>query len=348
MTKVTADNINQEKDVILNETSGKKSRWKRNLVLILLLMSAMWAFWTYSPIVVGFKAQFLAVDSLPVVQSENEPVVSSVAVKTPIFAKDMRSLPTFEVLTEKHTGLETTAAVELQKQNQDNQGIQDSLVALQQQVTQLNTQLNDLQHQQIQQTQMQVRGQLFAALVQAASAQSALKEMILAWKSITFMPLLNEEKRDFAREAVLSLQDIQQLMLAEQQEVTLLLQALTQALSVDVLPVSTSQPTKDTYQMVSKRTWMDWLSAQFQVSKVQPSSSKEDPHRSSKQLIHHLQQYQYWIAQEQWQQHFTLAHLVYQLEQRGIETSLSSHDLPQAQIEIVAWQEQANVWMQAL
>jgi len=357
MNQANEHDINNEKDVILDEISVKKFHWRRHLILMVLIGSGTWSFWTYSPLALQFKQSFWSIgieeNTLVSPAQPNVLTPNQANHNTPQAPSNIIDAPTFKPLPQA-TSLNTSAIKGSQNESallHTELNIQQSLEQLQQQIKQLNDHLNGLHQQQAQQAQMQVRLQLFTALNRASSPNSSLNDSLLAWKSITLMPLLSEEKYQFAITAVAELQQLQQHIISEQQEVKLLINLLSQQLKPLEQPALTPSTTQiDPYQMPQTQTWLDWFQTQFKLSKVSAVVAEQEahPHAPLQQLIAALQQYQQQLQHEQWQVLPALKTTLYVLDQRGIDSTLSVETLQQAITGKALWKNHALLWLEAL
>jgi len=213
----------------------------------------------------------------------------------------------------------------------------------------LNQSMVSLQNQQVQQMQMQVRVQLFQFLVVAASARNQMQDMAEAWKSIGLLPMLTDDKRDYAQSAAQALY----LLVAEKKKLE---SELAQAFGV----VSQRQSMLETESVfpqgaIAKQSdavasWSDWLFGQFSLRQVNQDIDVVMPKGDhvganlSSLLLKSMQQ----LADEQWSMISHIDTLLYQLNQNGLESNISAEAIAQLQQSKQDWQAQAQAWMEQL
>ncbi len=344
----------------------KKSNFKFYFFLILILAIGTWAFWTFSPEAQQLRMQFESTFSQPSEEITPEPELETPQTSAPVEATptpvaQQETTPLFETditntdieqteNTEQATSPEQGLAVDLEGNNPE---IITSLQSLQQQVDDLTQAIALLQQQQLQWSQQQVRAQLFALLRQASSPQSSLDQMMIAWKSIGFLPLLSQDKRDIAEQAFTALQETQQNI----QQTETNIQSLIQTLASEIHPAALKDMSQDVANVVDPYqqtdafdSWLDWLKQQFVITKLDKHALElsDDPYADLKQLITELNQLQTSIHQHNWENIGSLTSLLYQLEQRGLEASFSNESIANLQADIRQWQDEAQTWMAQL
>ncbi len=344
----------------------KKSNFKFYFFLILILAIGTWAFWTFSPEAQQLRMQFESTFSQPSEEITPEPELETPQASAPIETTpapvaQQETTPLFETditntdieqteNTEQATSPEQGLAVDLKSNNPE---IITSLQSLQQQVDDLTQAIASLQQQQLQWSQQQVRAQLFALLRQASSPQSSLEQMMIAWKSIGFLPLLSQNKRDIAEQAFTALQETQQNI----QQTETNIQSLIQTLASEIHPAALKDMSQDVTNVIDPYqqtnafdSWLDWLKQQFVITKLDKHALElsDDPYADLKQLITELNQLQTSIHQHNWDNIGSLTSLLYQLEQRGLEASFSNESIANLQADIRQWQDEAQTWMAQL
>ena len=344
----------------------KKSNFKFYFFLILILAIGTWAFWTFSPEAQKLRTQFESSFSQPSEEINTEaeletPQASAPIETTPAPVAQQETTPLFETditntdieqteNTEQATSPEQGLTVDLEGNNPE---IITSLQSLQQQVDDLTQAIASLQQQQLQWSQQQVRAQLFALLRQASSPQSSLEQIMIAWKSIGFLPLLSQDKRDIAEQAFTALQTTQQNI----QQTETNIQNLIQTLASEIHPAALKDMNQDVTNVIDPYqqtdafdSWLDWLKQQFVITKLDKHALElsDDPYADLKQLITELNQLQTSIHQHNWENIGSLTSLLYQLEQRGLEASFSNESIANLQADIRQWQDEAQTWMAQL
>jgi len=362
MNETNEKNSKPEASLDTNKAStpvqDKKSSFKLYVFLLLVLTVGAWSFWTYSPIVSSFKEATL-----------NQHLVETIAPVAPIAATSQQpsltkqqptvnllESPTFEPTTALDQGITLEEDTMLNPQDQPTQDLaatSATLQELQQQISALNQDILMMQQQQVQYQQAQIRAQLFAMLRQAGSAQQTLDDNIVAWKSITFMPMISGDKKTFSQQAYATLHNLQNEIQYTQHEITTWIATLSSQLQPhEQAAVATMHSNIDPYQQTTDNTpisWLDWLQQQFKISKAHhPVVISDDPYAKLKTLLvslHHLQQN---IQAEQWGKVGNLNTLFYQLEQYGIQTDLSTETIKSLGSIQHDWQTQAQIWMEQL
>jgi hypothetical protein len=364
-----------------DEQDKVKTRKKRNFklyfFLLLILGGGTWVFWTFSPQAQQLRMQFQSYVSQPgeetnTAQANTEEALETAPVSTPVEPTPepvarQETTPLFETditsteqeqeqdNTEQTTSSEQGATTDFAANDPENNNpeIITSLQNLQQQVEDLTQAIASLQQQQLQWSQQQVRAQLFALLRQASSPQSNLEQRIVAWKSIGFLPLLSQDKRDIAEQAFTALQETQQHI----QETETNIQSLIQALTSEIHPLALQDTSQDDTNVVDPYqqtdafdSWLDWLKQQFVITKLDKHALElsDDPYADIKQLIAELKQLQTSIHQRNWEHIGRLTSLLYQLEQRGLEAEFSNESIANLQATIRQWQDEAKHWMAQL
>ncbi len=166
------------------------------------------------------------------------------------------------------------------------------------------------------------------------------------------MPLLNEEKRNLALRASDELQTLEQNIQDSADQVGSLLVVVRQQLEPDDFVQTASLNNIDPYQQteIIETSWLDWLKEQFHFSKVNQQSliTPDDPYADTKQLISELERLEQLLRSGQWENIGSLNKLLYQLEQRGIETTLTQETIKDFSRIEKSWQSEALVWMEQL
>ncbi len=382
---IDADTVEASTQDTAEETKAtpkKRINFKLHFMLTLILGVATWAFITYSPVAQQWQARWVAPLFAPSseaplpdqAQASNEPAMedaqaanvsdaetydsepatdTNTVTSSPIFAED--ALPQAEQAT--MPAMEETITTDSPEATpatpQDMQDLANQVATLTANIQQLTQRIEALQHQQRTWAEQQVRAQLFALLQTAASAQSSLQDALTAWKSIGFLPLLHEEKRDTAKQAFTALQGVQQNM----QNTLTEIQSLIRNLADSMHPKAVKEVAEevggvvDPYQQTDTWTsWLDWLKAQFVITKLDKHALElsDDPYADIKQLIVNLNALQQAIAEQRWQDIGSLTPLLYQLEQRGFEPGFSNESLRAMQDEIQHWQDEAKTWVNQL
>ncbi|MDX8383272.1 MAG: hypothetical protein R8M45_04265 [Ghiorsea sp.] len=352
MAEQDVESVNAEKEAILDASSAKKSRWKLYLTLLLLVGTSAWYVWTYVPAVQQFRHNLLgnsvvvAVKSTPV---DARTFLISPATPNPPLFEDKAILPEVQVEVDQPVAAPDVSALAAHGLIQgdvssqmmlDIQGLQGQLGKLQQRMV-------AMQNQQVQQLQMQVRVQLFQLLATASSANKSTHDVAVAWKSITLLPMLTDDKREYAAQAYAAL-----LLLQEDKQVILYeLEQLQIGLGMQLVEVDVASPqVPSEVQPVAAGSWSDWLAAQFHFSKVeQGSKSFAQALRASQADVRSmLRQARQALHGEQWRMVPDLGLLVHKLNQQGIETSLSVDMVEAWQQGKQDWQAQAQAWMEQL
>ena len=328
----------------------KKSRLKFHVIMMLVLGVGTWAFITYSPIVKQWQADWYDFTH----QSRGDEVATPVAqpyiAPQPAYEEPepiaVDETPIFEDAPEL---VQVDPPAEIDAESLA--GLIDMLASLQDQLSAMQDNMGQMYAQQMQQSKQQVSAQLSTLLHKASSPNSNLEESATAWKSISLLPMLDEDRRLQAEQAWAELQGLAQDSQTMRDEVITHIQTLAEKLrpealaevveSVDVL--TDAYANTDTFQ-----TWMDWLKEQYKVSKVRQHAVQlsEDPFAKLKDLINALDKLQQSLMQGA--ATVDIDTLVYQLEQYGISTSLSDDVIANMQQTQQAWREQAQAWMEQL
>lgn len=355
-----------------SKTKKKKSNLKFHLVLILTLGVATWAFWTFSPEAQQIRLKFETTftqpspettaqpDPLPqgqTTQSNEASTKANIAIPTTAIATTHQEpSPLFEADAQASAHETITPQAQIQATASDEPNTPEVTAAiqtLQQQVDDLTQAIGSLQQQQQQWSQQQVRAQLFALLRQASSPQSSLDTMMIAWKSISFLPLLSQGKRDAAEQAAIALQETQQRMTQTESHI----QSLINTLASQMNPKAIQDVVQDMGQAIDTPqqsdafdSWLDWLKQQFVITKLDKHALElsDDPYAELKQLITELHQLKISIHQRNWGNIGSLKALLYQLEQRGLEAEFSHESIANLQADIRYWQDEAQTWMAQL
>lgn len=359
----TIDETTHEK----SSTTKPKKNYKIHFILLAILGVSTWGFWTYSPLASQLKNQWLphfkisfeqllspeTVSKKPeqitqeTTTAASEPTIENYPEASTEIQQTPDSSPTFEPTYD--LSLDSNAESPLTAQNFDSLA---AIEAMQQQLEVIQQAMTNMQAQQTQLNQQQVRAQLFASLHQAAASQSTLQDIAIAWKSIGFMPMLHEDKRALADEAFSELQALEQSIQTISAEISTLINALAQQLNPkDLTEVAAAveeviaTPKGDAFT-----SSLDWLKEQFVISKIDPHalSLSDDPYAEIKALMNNLHQLNQDIQHQAWANITNLNTLRYQLEQRGMETTLSVEMLKQLETTQQNWKNQAQTWMEQL
>jgi len=347
----------------------RKWRIKFHLFLIIVLGIGTWAFWTFSPeaqqIRLKFKETVSSYQGTSPTPEEEQPVAITQTEQTidppitipsesihpdteeadaPLF-DDIPSADSTPLDIASNTASQTEATTFANESE-----LLDSMQNLQQQVSALTQVVVNLQQQQQQWSQQQVRAQLFALLQKAASPKSSLDDKIIAWKSITLLPLLSQDKRSAANQAFLDLQNVQQRIQQTNDDISNLITTLAAPLQAKDLKEVAQEVGNviDPYQQTDAfDSWLDWMKQQFTITKLDKHALdiSDDPYAELKDLITTLHQLQQTIATHHWQNIGSLTALLYQLEQRGLEAPFSQESIAQLQRDINMWQQEAQTWM---
>ncbi|MDX8388147.1 MAG: hypothetical protein R8M46_06390 [Ghiorsea sp.] len=370
MGETSEKNIDDDVEVIQEEETNapvqkKKRNFKLHFFLILVLGAGTWAFWTYSPL-----AQQLKIEWLPSFNQEHgieQAVVTHTSpVSQPIatyydepaataIEPSLKQEPTFEPVPDLNLAvtqsINSDATPSLQVENLDD--ITSAIQQMQEQVNAMQLSISNMQAHQLQYAQQQVRSQLFNTLRRASSPQASLHDMAIAWKSIGFMPLLDDDKRAFAESAFVAIETLQNDIQNTSNEVTNLINTLAEQLQPqDLAEVAETMTTNiDPYQNADAfYSWLDWLKQQFIFSKIDEHAVTltDDPYADIKALMSALDTLKQTINTANWDGISNLNTLLYQLEQRGLETSISHQMIKTYKETQQSWQQQAKVWMEQL
>jgi hypothetical protein len=376
MNETNEKNISDEIPVTLDEEvkapiQKKKRNTKLHIFLVLVLGACTWAFWTFAPLAQQLKVQWLSglnqehsiehetsspasLAAESVLVSDEQPQVTNEPAQTPSTQPIEEEL-TFEPAPDLNLAIiqTTTADAVATIQVESLNDITAAMQQLQSQVNVMQQTINNMHTQQLQQATQQVQAQLFSILRKATAPQASLDDMAIAWKSISFMPLLSEDKRVFADGAFVALQDLQSDMQNASHEVSNLINSLAQQLQPrDLKEVAEAittdlNPIQDTDVFYS---WLDWIKQQFMLSKVDQHAVtiSDDPYADIKSLMGSLDQLKQAINNAQWDDITNLNTLFYQLEQRGMETNITHEMIKQFKLTQQNWQQQAQVWLEQL
>ena len=333
----------------------RKSRVKFHLLLMLILGFGTWAFITYAPIVKTWRAQWYDFTH----QSKPEPV--STAPVQPSFAPANKETEVedepIEAPVDDTPIFEPTPEL-ASPEPIDNQTV-ESLADLSAMVGQLQNQLatmqenmNQMYAQQAELSKQQVSAQLFTELQKAAKSTRP-QEAATAWKSISLLPYLDDSRRAQAEQAWQDLQGLSNDIETLNHDIIDGMLALADTLHPEALAdvADTMDNLIDEYANTDTwMSWLDWLKEQFRVTKVDEHavSMADDPYADIKALINQLDQLKTALSQGQWQGLPNIDNLLYQLEQHGIETSISPELISQIQQTQEQWQEQAKAWVEQL
>ena len=346
------------------ETPKKKSKLKFHLILMLILGVGTWAFITYSSTAESWKQAWYDFTHQPVTQPSQPqsfqpnidvPNPTSALVTEPIQADET----TLETITEDTPIF--TDAVEpepiIQPPVMDAESIADIstlLEDMQQQILVMQENINQMFNQQFEQNKQRISAQMYTVLAQASSTKADISKAAAAWKSISLLPMLDEERRAQAEQAWLELKGLNQDTQTLRQEVITHIQTLAEKLHPEALAEVAQDletvPESSNIDQNAWVTWMDWLKTQFQLRKVEQHALEltQDPYADLKALIGELDALAKALQQGQWESLPDIENLTYQLEQYGISTSLSAELLDHIQQTQQAWQQQAKAWMEQL
>lgn len=350
--KVTTEENTSAQD---HNRQKKKSRLKFHLLLMLVLGVGTWAFITYAPIVKTWRAQWYDFTH----QSKQEPV--STAPVQPGFA------PATEEAEVEDEPIEATVddtpifepAPELASPEPvDNQTVESladlsTLVSqLQQQLATMQDNMNQMYAQQLEFSKQQVSAQLFTELQKAAKSTRP-QDAATAWKSISLLPYLDNSRRTQAEQAWQDLQGLSNDIEILKQNIIDTMRTLAETLRPETLAevAETVDNLVDEYANTDTwETWLDWLAGQFKITKVKPHAVTivDDPYADIKALINQLDLLQKALTQGQWQGLPDMESLRYQLEQHGMETSISPELIHHIQQTQQQWQAEAKAWMEQL
>jgi hypothetical protein len=352
----------EKKDDAPATEQPKKSKLKFHLILMLILGVGTWAFVTYAPIVKKWKAQWYDFTHQPITNEEPyhaEPVQPSFAPRhqPASQAPDTVNEPIEEPIAENTPILEPTpelAAPEpVEAINAESLADLSALVTqLQNQLVTMQENMNQMYAQQAEQSKQQVRAQLFADL-QLAATEHNVQRAAATWKSISLLPYLDENRRAQAEQAWQDLEGLSQDIETLNQDIIDNLLALADKLRPEELAdvAETMDNLVDAYANADTfSTWLDWLKDQFKISKVDRHAIhiSDDPYANIKALMNQLDKLKNALSQGQWQTMPDLDNLVHQLEQLGLETSISPEVIQQIQATQQQWQEEAKSWMEQL
>ncbi len=351
-----AEKVNTEENTSAQyhtEQPEKKSNFKFHFFLTLILGVATWAFMTYSPIAKQWKMDWYdythqsrgdEVTSPLTTQpyTADEPVVEEAE---PVVADDT---PIFED-TPELTQVDPPAVMSAESVSD----ITDMLTTLQAQLTTMQENMNQMYAQQIQQNQQQVSVQLSTLLHKAASPNSSIEDAATAWKSIQLLPMLDEDRRLQAEQAWQDLQGLNTDIQALSDDVIANLRSLAEKLRPEALAemVETVDSLVDEYANTDTfNTWLDWLKDQFKLSKVNQHAitMQQDPYADIKALVLQLDQLNNSLLHGTWQNLPDLNSMNHQLEQYGLNPTLSPDMVEQLKQTQETWQQQAQAWMEQL
>ena len=349
----------------------RKWRIKFHLFLIIVVGIGTWAFWTFSPEAQQIRLKFEETvssyqgtsptpEDQPAAITQTEQTEQSIEPSITIPSESIHpdaeepDAPLFDDTdSADSTPLDVASNTVSQTEATTfaNEGeLLDSMQNLQQQVSDLTQVVVNLQQQQQQWSQQQVRAQLFALLQKAASPKSSLDDKIIAWKSITLLPLLSQDKRNTANQAFLDLQDVQQRIQQTNDDISSLITTLAaplQAKDLKEVAQEVGNVVAPYQQTDAFDSWLDWVKQQFTITKLDKHALdiSDDPYAELKQLITTLNQLQQAITAHLWQNIGSLTALLYQLEQRGLEAPFSQESIAQLQRDINMWLQEAQTWM---
>ncbi|MDQ6980360.1 MAG: hypothetical protein Q9M46_02670 [Ghiorsea sp.] len=354
----------------------KKWRIKFHLFLMVVLGVGTWIFWTFSPEAQQIRLKFEetvssyqgvspAREEPPVANTEQteEPIGASISIpnenidsstleetKSPLFDASENSgntpVDVSNPVDSDNNMPPQTETITFANESE----LLNTMQNLQKQVSGLTQVVINLQQQQQQWSQQQVRAQLFALLQKAASPKNSLGDKIIAWKGIELLPLLSQDKRNTANQAFLDLQDVQQRIQQTNDDISSLITTLAAPLQANDLKEVAQEVGNviDPYQQSDAfDSWLDWMKQQFTITKLDKHALElsDDPYADLKQLITELNHLQTSIHQHNWGNIGSLTSLLYQLEQRGLEASFSQESIAQLQHDINIWQQEAQTWM---
>ncbi len=331
--------------------SEKKNHLKVFILLFLLLALAAWAFWTYSPLANQWRQQWLGnthteMKAIPQPTTPSQPVPQATLEKP-------QDMPPQTPLFEPKTNVNPAAVPTEDTPVESVADLSTILQQLQEQMFVLQHHINQMQTEQLALAQQQVRAQMFTLLQQAASVQNNLEQRASAWKSLSLLPLIDEQRRNIAKQAFDDLQGLNRDAITLNDEISDLLSALASQLQ----PKDLADVAKDMDNFVDPYThvdtsssWLDWLKAQFKISKVNQHALtiSADPYADIKTLMTQLHQLQEKIKDGQWQNITAIDTLLYQLEQHGIQTSISADMIENMKQMQGLWRQEAQTWMEQL
>ena len=361
------------------KTPKKKSRFPFYLFLILLMAAGSWAFWNYSPFITSFKDQWLnkfnhtfannpteptvAVDVPSIITpapDQQEPVPEEVEQdEQPVQIESITDSPTFEpaITLEQVSAQVLAASNDLQAKNIEElrTAMQTSMQAMEEQVLLVQQNMRLMQEQQLKQAQQYVRAQLFTALQQAASTSTTLSSKQAAWKNISFMPLIHEEKRQFAEDAFRALKTVETDKLQATEEISTWISTLSAQMRPaerEVVAEVVAEDITTAPEPLSLDAIITWFKQQFMFSKVGEHTVHlgHDPYVKIKQFIEQLDTLKTSLKAEFLDDNIQagLENIFHQLDQYGIETSLSVETILGFEDIQQSWIDEAHAWMEQL
>ena len=339
-----------------------KSHFGRNLLVLFIIAGAVYFFFSDLPAIKSLKSRFSSDPEQSLVL--NSPLESTEPVTIEETPEQIETAPHQKSDTsdddapifEQDLPLDDYSnASESDEQDkiiyEDLKAASAAIADLQQQIETLQHTVNLMHTHQVEQGQQMVSAKLFALLQQAAVKQENLLKSATLWKSISFLPLLSDEKRDAAQQGYEQLRQLHHSILATASEIDGVSTQLQQQITPEPTAATEAQLTTDPYQTAAVETgWSDWLIGQFKLSKVDPETriTPKDPYVEQKQLIRDLQKLKTTLVDNRWQDIGTLNKLFYQLEQRGIETSFDHETIHNFEQVYQTWQTKAEKWMEQL
>jgi len=361
-------------------TPPKKSPFGLYLfILILLGAGGSWIFWQNSPLVSQFKELWLSKSSsiMALVQQQpteetliaeeqgteenitDEEPIAEPPHETPVPQTNLFEAidsPVFESAPEIKLEHELSTTPDIQAKNLEELkiSVQTSMQQMKNQIALLHENIKLMNEHQNKQAQQYVRAQLFAALQKASSPLSNSDDMKAAWKSISFMPLLSEDKKAAAEQAYADLQNMQSNKLQITEEISAWVASLAEQISpekrADVAElIEEANPATPPTDSIA--TGIEWLKKQFVITKVTtntPVYTGNDPYADIKRFINHLLDLQQLLNSGGDKQPQDLDIVFHQLAQHGIETSLTPEDFINLYETKQSWKDQAQAWMEQL
>lgn len=355
----------------------KHSFIKTLLLLLLVSIGAAWAFWQFNNAALQSffeniipASRFYAKPSSALTAEENtaQPAPKNIALA----AKETALETTSETLLSTDTSRQVNQAISPYDINLDNTEanilIPDdvltpevaepiinnnvdftALADLQINLAAIESRIQTMEQRQLSQIRFEVRSAMFTLLNRASSSTASLLESANAWKSITFLANINPEKRDLAEQAFQDLRSAQQHVQAISDEIKTNIYALAQMLKPTDAAIVNAKIDANNVEALVDLNWFEWIKDQFHFSKVsQDVLVLADRYQTIKLLIDDLQRLQNNLQDNVWTHSSDIDALVHQLEQRGIDTTLSTELLQTIAQTQQQWQQEAIAWMEQL
>ncbi len=330
----------------------KKSKLKFHFFLTLILGLGTWAFITYSPIAQQWKADWYDFTHQSRGDETPAPMTPTYTEPEPVYQEPAPTVadntPIFEATPELEKADPPTEI-----NSESLAGLTEMIAALQHQLTNMQENMNQMYAQQMQQGKQQVSAQLSTLLHKASSPNSSIEDVATAWESISLLPMLDEDRRMQAEQAWQDLQGLNTDVQAMADDIITNLRALADKLHPDALAdiAESVDNLVDEYANTDTfSTWLDWLKEQFKVSKVDNHALtiSQDPYADLKALMLELNQFNRNLRSGQWQQLPDLNNINHQLEQYGLNPTLSPEMVEQLKQTQDTWQQEAQAWMEQL